>query len=1190
MFLKALEMQGFKSFPDKTVLKFDQGMTAVVGPNGSGKSNISDAVVWVLGETSAKSLRSAKMEDVIFSGTQSRRPMGYAEVTLRLDNTDRGMAMDSDEIAVTRRYYRSGESEYRLNGKSVRLKDIRELFMDTGLGRDGYSMVGQGQIESIVAAKSTERREIFEEAAGISHFRARRNDAIRRLDQAEENLLRLRDIAGELESRLGPLEKQSEKARKFLDLSEKRKELEIGLWLHTLERSTELLRRQAEKLDITKNQYEAAVAESERVFEESQKAQENFGAFTAEIEKLQREASEAEQAARDAQADFNLLETRKKHNQEAAERLRREIKEEENSASDLDESIALAREQGEKIQAERVLLDEKLKKKDDELRQLSEKENETQAGLLEQNSKIASVESALSAYRLASTSAESTVREIKVRLNAIEEESAQRETDAAHSAEEMARLQKEIDEDKQKIQKAENALQGYQLKIKNQEQKLSEALQRVQGAESQFSSLQSRKHMLEETERNMDGYQGSTKAVVRAAAKGDLKGIRGPVSRMINTEEKYAAAIETALGAAVQNIITENETDAKQAMIFLKNTNGGRATFLPMSAIKPRELTESGLSSCRGFLAIASDIVSCDADYRDIAINLLGRTVIAGNIDDAIAIAGKYSHRFKIVTLDGQVINPGGSMTGGSAIRSSGFITRRAEIEKLSRQCQEAEAEKEKLQTEAKRLRQTVEQGRAEQEGFRVEIFHLREQIARKEGLVHAAKTAEQTAISAIQTLQEEKNQSQIRLAAFDSDSEKTTSEIARLEKENQALLQEAEKIEKKRAELLRQKEDLNGEIARYRIEEAEKLAMQNANEENLQNFLQRKLNLADKFESLKNELTALEKESEAYHGEAENCQARITENQEKKNQISAKIEETIKKREQIEKEISELRILERRKSEEKENLAAETVRLEEKTEALTKERNDTEKKLYEEYNLTRKEAQALQIHLESITDANTKLADIRRKIKALGSVNVGALDEYKEVSERYEFLSAQLQDVEDSKQELLKLIGELTTKMSEQFAERFRQIREKFSETFSLLFGGGHGELILENPSDILECGIEIKAQPPGKNVKSISLLSGGEKGLCAIALLFAILKINPAPFCIFDEVEAALDDVNVTRFASFVREMAKKTQFIVITHRRGSMEAADVLYGVTMQEHGVSKLLEMRTEEMVRKLGIEA
>ena len=1189
MYLKALEMQGFKSFPDKTVLKFDKGMTAVVGPNGSGKSNISDAVMWVLGEQSAKTLRSSKMEDVIFSGTEKRRAMGYAEVTLRLDNADRGLNNDADEVAVTRRYYRSGESEYQINGKAARLKDIHELFMDTGLGRDGYSMVGQGRIETIVSARSQDRREIFEEAAGISHYRYRRTDALRRLDQAEENLVRLRDIAGELESRIEPLRRQSEKAQKYLALAEEHKTLEIGLWLNTLDRSGELLRRQAEKIDVTQSQYAAAEKDLESIIEKTETDSAEVRSLTAQIEDRRSESAALEQKARDAEAESELIRNEIEHNLAVIERIKGDIEQESGTDRNIAERIAEAESEAAALAEEIRDLARRMNEIDAGTAAAEEEEKTLLRALAEKNAKLAVINEDIAKHRVSESSAQTAEREIRTRAGTIEKELDERRAEAAKARADAGKRQEAIDAQREKLRQAENSLNGYAMKSELRVKKAEEARRIVEDIGAQLTGVVSKKNILIETERNMEGYQGSVRAVMRAASAGALRGIKGPVSTLISVDAEYAAAIETALGAAVQHIVTETDDDAKRAVYHLKNNNAGRATFLPISSIKPRSLNEEGLEDCGGYIAVASELVRYDAIYDDVIRGLLGGTVITETLDDAVAIGRKYRQRFKIVSLDGQVVNAGGSITGGSGIRSSGFITRRGEIAALEEKETALREKLDKAKAAASAATAEADKAAAEQEGVRTEIFGLRESIAAEDGLLRVALASAESAESIVNAMQTELELSAVRLEQISGNTDAFEQLIRKLTDEAAVLTAEAEELRGSAEAAAEKRRDLAAGAAALAVESAEKTARLNANTISADELRRRKSGHSDRIDALKREAGELREQISSYEDERSRKTQQAAQLREQRQGVEDAVAEMIRKRDEFETSVSHLRVTEREKSDEKERLSAELVRLEEKRDALERERDNTEKKLFEEYNLTRREAAALEIHIENITEATKELSSIRAKIKALGSVNVGAVDEYKEVSERYIFLSGQLEDSEKSKAELLRLIDELTGEMSKRFALKFKEINDRFGETFTELFGGGKAELLLEDENNALECGIEIKAQPPGKNVKAISLLSGGEKGLCAIALIFAILKVNPSPFCIFDEVEAALDEVNVVRFAEYVNSMTDRTQFILITHRRGSMEASDVMYGVTMQERGVSKLLEMRTSETAKLIGVE-
>ena len=719
--------------------------------------------------------------------------------------------------------------------------------------------------------------------------------------------------------------------------------------------------------------------------------------------------------------------------------------------------------------------------------------------------------------------------------------------------------------------------------------KLEESRKIVDGVSAELTGVVSKKNILIETERNMEGYQGSVRAVMRASSAGALRGIKGPVSTLISVDAEYAAAIETALGAAVQHIVTETDDDAKRAVYHLKNNNEGRATFLPMSSIKPRELNESGLEDCRGYIAVASELVGYDEIYDDVIRSLLGGTVITETLDDAVLMGRKYRQRFKIVSLDGQVVNAGGSITGGSGIRSSGFITRRGEIAALEEKETALREKLAKAKAAAAAAAADADKAAAEQEGVRAEIFQMRENIAAEDGLLRVAQTTAESAESIVNAMQTELELSAVRLEQISGNTDAFEQLIRKLTDEAAVLTGEASALREQAEQAAGQRRELASAAAALAVESAEKTARLNANTVSAQELKRRKSGHSDRIEALEKEAAELREQIDSFENEKSEKTGAAAALREQRQSVEDAVSEMIRKRDWFETSVSQLRVKEREKSDEKERLSAELVRLEEKRDALERERENTEKKLFEEYNLTRREAAALEIHIENITEATKELSSVRAKIKALGTVNVGAVDEYKEVSERYIFLSGQLEDSEKSKAELLRLIDELTGEMSKRFALKFKEINDRFGETFTELFGGGKAELLLEDESNALECGIEIKAQPPGKNVKAISLLSGGEKGLCAIALIFAILKVNPSPFCIFDEVEAALDEVNVVRFAEYVNSMTDRTQFILITHRRGSMEASDVMYGVTMQERGVSKLLEMRTSDMAKQIGIE-
>lgn len=1188
MILKALEMQGFKSFPDKTVLEFNKGITAVVGPNGSGKSNISDAVRWVLGEQSTKTLRGSKMEDVIFSGTDVRKAKGFAEVTLRLDNTDRSLNKDSDEVSVTRRYYRSGDSEYLVNGESARLRDVNELFMDTGLGRDGYSIVGQGKIADMVSPKASERRDMLEEAAGISHFRYRRGDAIKRLAQAEENLVRLRDILSELESRVGPLKAQSEKAQKFIVLAGERKNLEIGIWLNTIDKTGEKMRDQEHKIEIAEASHKEAQDELSKIGEMIDKAADGTRDINIKLEEIRNSASGFEEKLSDIDSQIKVAENSILHNNETIERINRDKAAENETEQNIDAAVSAARECIQK--AEEQIADatrqmDELSKQEETYR-LSSSEFSDRAAAL--SGEISALSVRLADCRVTAETANSSIEEIRSRISAIDESMGTRKDDYDALLKRKADAEAELEEIQDEIVSVKNAIDGYTLRFENRGKKADSVKLAIDEKQRELHKGQDRVRLLEDLEKNMEGYFGAVKAVMKESGRGALRGIYGPVSQLITVKDKYSAAIETALGAAVQNIVVDNETDAKRAMGFLKEHRAGRATFLPITAIKGRVLSEQGLDDQYGFVSIASDLVSYDNKYSEIIRWLLGRTAVAEDIDSAIAIAKKYSYRFRIVTLDGQVINAGGSMTGGSRVQNAGILSRGNEIERLKGSLASMQKELDGMLSDYKLLSEDASAAKAELEGAEGDLLRAKEENIRREGELKLASDKLASVSSGVKELLEEKETLEKRIESVSSGAEAARSQIDELKETLENKEKELESITGDSKTLQKNREEVASKAAEIRLRIVSLQKDVEANTDEITRLKNRKTGHLDRLSELDGEIREIEEKNDELRALTERLSADEKALKANHGDAQNQINELISQRDELEKQANDLRLHERAKSEERERLSGDIARLEERKIAMRNEYDNLTSKLYDEYQLTRREAAALEIEIDDYSLAAKRLAELKSQIRALGSVNVSAIEEYKEVSERYEFLSGQINDVETSRAELNKMIDDLTGKMAEQFREQFNRINSCFGQTFIELFGGGKAELRLEDERDVLGSDIEIKVQPPGKNVQNINLLSGGEKGLSAIALLFAILKVTPAPFCIFDEVEAALDDVNVSRYAQYVRRMTKNTQFILITHRRGTMEEADVLYGVTMQEKGVSKLLELKTAEMAKKLGL--
>ena len=1189
MLLRTLEMQGFKSFPDKTELTFGKGITAVVGPNGSGKSNISDAVRWVLGETSTKSLRGSKMEDVIFGGTSTRKPLGFAQVVLTLDNSDNSLKDKGEIVTVSRRYYRSGESEYKIDGEIVRRKDIHELFMDTGLGADGYSMVGQGKIDSIISAKNEDRRELFEEAAGISRFRHKRKDAERRLEQAQENLVRLLDILGELESRVGPLKTQSEKAKKFLEFSDEKKTLEIGVWLSKINKFTNELRMQEHKIDAANVSYEQCNTELENIESEIESVLAKITEINLEIEQSRSGVAAFEEEAVRKEGEIQVLNATLDHNNETIERLKNDISAADDTGLSIDEQIAVKQafieENDAKSQAKHI----ELQAVTNELNKIISDNDDISGQSSQLTKELADLTLKLSDCKVKCSQAVSSIEEIKSRLSAIDEtvQSVDKEIETASA-------QKQETEDnitfiKERIAEYENSMDGYRLKLKNKTEKAEKIKADYDKLVRSLEEKQSKARMLSDLEKNMEGFAGSVKAVMRQSASKALSGINGTLAQLISVDNDYSTAVEVALGAAMQNIVVDNEADAKRAINYLKQNNQGRATFLPVSAIKPRYIDEKNLDDNFGFVDIAANLVDCDAKYKNIVSNLLGRVMIVEDIDCAIGISKRYNNKYKIVTLDGQVMNPGGSMTGGSRSRGAGILSRANMIDELNAEAEKIKAQVDEIAQSYKKAMEEANLAAADVQGADADLRNAKEELIRAEGDDKLASDKLKSLGDRKAALISEKENADGRIMLFEEADKKASREsdavqnqINDVEAKLGEISNGVDELTQKRETVRKRSEEINLELVTLAKDtEAAKLAVDELE--------LRKSTQSDRVKSITDEI-------EQYEAKNQNLMLSISDVQSTVNELRAKaksaddaIRDRITYRDNCEKRNVELRTEEKTKTSDREKLSAELVRLEERKNNMQKEFDDLNDMLFEQYELTRPEAEALGIVIENMAEAKKRLHEIKVAIRALGSINVGAIEEYKEVSERYEFLKEQIGDIEKSKSELQNIIEDLTSSMSEKFLTQFKKINEEFKVSFADFFGGGKGELILEEPDNCLESAIEIKIQPPGKSVQNINLFSGGEKSLAAMALLFSVLKVTPSPFCIYDEVEAALDDVNVERFAKYMRKMTDKTQFISITHRRGTMEEADVLYGVTMQEKGVSKLLELQSAELAAKMGLD-
>ena len=1183
-------MQGFKSFPDKTELNFGKGITAVVGPNGSGKSNISDAVRWVLGETSTKSLRGSKMEDVIFGGTSKRKALGFAQVMLTLDNSDGTLKDHGEIVTVTRRYYRSGESEYKIDGESVRRKDIHELFMDTGLGSDGYSMVGQGKIDSIISAKNEDRRELFEEAAGISRFRHKRKDAERRLDQAQENLVRLLDILGELESRVGPLKKQSEKAQKFLEYSEEKKTLEIGVWLNKINRFTVELREQEHKIDAVKASYEVSENDLAAIEKELEEVAEKVTSINLAIEQSRLGASGYEEEALRKDGEISVLNATLEHNNETIERLTADITDADGTGATLDEQIDAKNKTI--AENEKLIADKKaeLESVANELSKVQNENMEISDKTVELNQTLTALTIKLSDSKVKMSQATSSIDEINSRKDTIASQIEATQKDIDYTQSQADESNKNLEFLKERIDEYENSLGGYQMKVDAKKQKVEKIKQDAERLARQMAEKSDRARVLEDLEKNMEGFSGAVKAVLKQSQSKALPGIHGTLSQLITVDNENSTAIEIALGAAMQNVVVSTESDAKRAINYLKQNNVGRATFLPISAIKPRYMEEKNLDDNFGFVDVASNLVDCDEQYRDIVENLLGRVMVVEDIDCAIAISKRYKNRYKIVTLDGQVMNPGGSMSGGSKGKGSGVLSRANLIEELKSEAQKIGAELKDVQAELKKAVEDANSAVADLQGADADLRNAKEEYIRAEGDAKLISDKLQSFINQRDTMCREQENSEGRILLFNQAVENAKQEAVEIEKQmadTEAELNNvstgAKELSSKRDEIREKTEQINLELVTLtKDSEAARLSVEELE--------LRKSTQSDRVKNITDEINGIKAKNENLMLSINDVKAQADELRQKASESNDAVTQKIEDRNELEKRSNELRAKEKATLTDKEKLSGDIVRLEERKANMKKEYDELGDMLFEQYELTKPEAQALGIVIDDMAEAKKRLHEIKVAIRGLGSINVGAIEEYKEVSERYNFLKEQTDDIEQSKKELAKIIDDLTSSMSEKFMTQFNKINTEFKTCFADFFGGGNGEIILEEPDNCLESAIEIKIQPPGKSVQNINLFSGGEKSLAAMALLFSVLKVQPSPFCIYDEVEAALDDVNVERFAKYMRRMTDKTQFISITHRRGTMEEADVLYGVTMQEKGVSKLLELQSAELAQQMGLEA
>ena len=1189
MYLKALEIQGFKSFPDKTVLTFGEDITAIVGPNGSGKSNISDAIRWVMGEQSTRALRGGKMEDVIFGGTAKRRQTGYAEVSLVLDNTSHLFDMEESEVMVTRRYYRSGESEYYINRRSVRLKDVNELFMDTGLGREGYSIIGQGRIDEILSVKSADRREVFEEAAGISRYRHRKEEAERKLERTDENLVRINDKISELELQVEPLREQSEKAKKFLVLRDELRGLEISVWLDTLER----LRASSIKLEAD---YQEAARRREEVKVSQEKAYAAAERFSEEMREKDLEADRLRFALQGRQAQANELESaiavlknNIQHNLESAQRIRADLEQQEGREGSLSEQIGQRKSRLAEIEAQltqgRSDLEAKSREADEAVRSAG-----TLARELEDLRSQADLGAAGAAEAKALLSAlAAAAQEVMDRDETVRREAHELEDRLEEAQKEARAAKRRYDSAVEERDAVKNVIQGYQLRMDARKKKWDQTRDAHMKLQMEENALASRIKLLTEMEREHEGYTKAVKLVMNEAQRGTLQNIRGPVAGLLKVPDRYTVAIETALGGAMQNLVVDREEDGKAVIQYLKRRDGGRATILPVSSIRPGFLRdEADLKKEPGFVGVGDQLISFDPRYKNVFSNLLGRVAVMENLDAAIAAARKYKYSFRIVTLDGQVLNPGGSMTGGSASRSAGILSRANELERLNGQLQDirlqvAEAVKAAAEAERENTAAAYELETAQSQLRQWEDAILKAEGELSQRRTVAAELARQQGVQ-----QEELEQLKSRAAQIETDTQAARSRIQTLEGETAALKSEAEGKARGQTEVQERSARIAREAAALTAAQAALEAEREATRSGLTELERLKASMAGDRDQSRALMADYEAKNAGFTQEIEEKQAALAALQEE----SRSQNETIAQLNQEKIDLEGQRVKATRESqslnEELLRTEGEVSRLEQKKVSASMEEKQLLDKLWENYELSHEAARQQRVEIESVQKASRRISELKRSISSLGNVNVGAIEEFSRVNERYTYLTDQRDDVDKAKKELEEIIAGITNEMKAIFQREFTTINEAFGQTFLELFGGGKATLELEDPEDILNCGIEIKVQPPGKALKIITLLSGGEKAFVAIALYFAILKVRPTPFVVMDEIEAALDDANVVRFAHYMRTMAERTQFIVITHRRGTMEEADVLYGVTMQEKGVSRMLTINLNDVEKELNI--
>ena len=1182
MYLKRLELQGFKSFADKTVLEFRKGITGIIGPNGSGKSNISDSIRWVLGEQSMKALRGAKSLDIIFAGTQNRKSLGFAEASLVFDNSDNSLPIEYQEVTITRKIYRTGETGYYINKTPCRLKDVLELFMDTGIGKDGYSIIGQGKIDEILSNKSEDRRHIFEEAAGIVKYKIRKQESEKKLEQTKLNLLRINDILTEIEANLEPLKIQSEKEKKYLNLREELKNIEVGLFIYNIDKYKETLNELIKDEEIMQNQCNEEEEKLEKVKSLKEELKETIDNITLQIEEMSNSGFESQKEIEMLNSDINVAKTKITNNTENKERYGKEIEEKNQRIQELEEELKQKEEKKFNLKENKEKFEKELKTKEDELAKITEKLTSKELEIEGYKKQVE--ENSDQKYELGTeiNTQKTNLQNYDKRINQIKQEITSNISELDRTRMEKEELSKnfyEIENSRNKtlknIEEISNEKNEADKKIKTYEDK-------IRNIEDSIRMKQSRRNFLVETEKEKEGYIKSVKSLLKDCEniKELGKGMHGVLANIIEAPEELETAIEMCLGASLQNIVTDTEEEAKNLIEHLRKNNLGRASFLPITSVKGKKLEKAKLNE-NGVIGIASDLVKYDKKYEQIILNLLGRTVITDTIETAIKVAKQNNYTFRIVTKTGDIINPSGAMTGGSVSKKTvNILGRSKEIEKLGKEITNEEKKKEELIKEKENYENSIKNVIEQSKELNSKLQEIEIEYATEKQKILSIESSIEKIEKRIKTLKEEKETIENQIKEANNIIENDNKQIEELTIKIEELTKYIQEYAENNKENQKYIDDLNFDITNLKIsvssfDESENSILEiqeriNQEIENNKNSIKDK---TEQIEKIKQDNFNLEENIKEILEKIENIKETVknsgTKIEELKQERTQKSEILSKQEEQITEKFNVI-----------EDLKAQLVKLDVKKTKIQEDINSIINKMWEEYELTPNAVENYE-KPNNISATQKEVNRLRNEIKEIGSVNIDSIEEYKNLKDRYDFMSEQRLDLETTMNKLRKIISEMTQIMKEQFKEKFKVINKNFDEVFKELFGGGKAELKLEDEEKILECDIEITAQPPGKKLQSMTLLSGGEKALTAIALLFAILKINPAPFCVLDEIEAALDDVNVYRYAEYLKKFAKDTQFLVITHRKGTMEVADTVYGVTMEENGISKLLSMKLKQ---------